>query len=143
MPRPTSTQAQHWTILDAYLAHHASTVRQKCSLFFQTLLASTPPSLHPVLVRLALQSLCAGWTVDARSLVALHPVHTTVLYYYTTILCYTTIPLCYNSMLYNHTNYTTILQYDAPSPTLYYHPMRRALYVTTIPLDTPRRAAPL
>lgn len=51
----------------------ASTVRQKCSLFFQTLLSSSPPQLLPVLARLTLQSLHAGWHVDAASLAQLQP----------------------------------------------------------------------
>lgn len=51
----------------------ASTVRQKCSLFFQTLLSSSPPHLLPILARLTLQSLHANWPVDAPSLAQLHP----------------------------------------------------------------------
>ena len=65
--------AQYWGVLDRYLAHNASTVRQKCSLFFQQLIVAAPPPLRPALLRLVIQSLSAGWHVDVPLLTHLHP----------------------------------------------------------------------
>ena len=66
--------AQYWGVLDRYLAHNASTVRQKCSLFFQQLIVAAPPPLRPALLRLVIQSLSAGWHVDVPLLTHLHPI---------------------------------------------------------------------
>ena len=63
----------YWSVLDAYLAHNASTVRQTCSSFFQKLLDAAPVELRCALLRLCLQSLGAGWHIDINMLTNLNP----------------------------------------------------------------------
>ena len=63
----------HWPVLDRYLAHTASTVRQRSSSFFGQLLEHTPHTLKPTLARLALQSLASGWHVEVSHLCRLNP----------------------------------------------------------------------
>ena len=46
-----------WAVLDLYLGHTASTVRQAASTFFERMLEASPRELRPTLVRLCLQSL--------------------------------------------------------------------------------------
>lgn len=62
-----------WPVLEAYLSHAASTVRQACSALFRAALDAAPTRLHPILVRLMLQSISAGWHVDSTSLSRLNP----------------------------------------------------------------------
>ena len=68
LPRPAALPAAklglYWPVLDRYLAHTASTVRQVSSLFFCGVLEAVPTELRPPLVLLSLQSLAHGWHVD-------------------------------------------------------------------------------